>query len=130
MIDTTSSDPFDSHPLVQTSTIAAVHIFEASNVARTPAARHINQTTMGLLSSLGITSPSPEEKRASEVRSGAVAPTRAERQRCWDSRDVFYACLDAHGIVDAIKDEKKVASVCKKEHARFESDCAAQWVSN
>ncbi|KAL2268306.1 hypothetical protein VTJ83DRAFT_3152 [Remersonia thermophila] len=84
---------------------------------------------MGLLSGLGLTSPSPEEKRASEVRSGAVAPTRAERQRCWDARDAFYACLDANGIVDAIKEDKKVASVCKSENARFESDCAAQWVT-
>ncbi|AEO60016.1 hypothetical protein MYCTH_2308806 [Thermothelomyces thermophilus ATCC 42464] len=81
---------------------------------------------MGLFN---IFSPSEEEKRAAEVRTGAVAPTRAERQKCWAARDAYFACLDAHNIVDAIKDDKKAAAACGGEGAQFEKDCAAQWVT-
>ncbi|KAL2260437.1 hypothetical protein VTK26DRAFT_5534 [Humicola hyalothermophila] len=73
--------------------------------------------------------PSEADKRASEVRTGAVAPTRAERQRCWEARDAYFACLDAHNIVDALKEDKKAAKVCAGESAGFERDCAAQWVT-
>lgn len=72
---------------------------------------------------------SEAEKRASEVRAGTVAPTRAERQKCWASRDAYFACLDAHGIVDPLQDEKQAARACAAESAGFERDCAAQWVS-
>ncbi|KAK3689639.1 cytochrome oxidase c subunit VIb-domain-containing protein [Podospora appendiculata] len=83
---------------------------------------------MGLF---GIFSSSADEgdKRAQEVRAGAVAPLRAERQKCWEARDGYFACLDANGIVDALKDEKKAAKACKSEAADFERDCAAQWVT-
>jgi cytochrome c oxidase assembly factor 6 len=81
---------------------------------------------MGLLSSLF---PSEADKRAIEVRTGAVAPSRAERAKCWEARDAYFACLDANGIVDALKDDKKAARACAPESAGFERDCAAQWVS-
>ena len=72
---------------------------------------------------------SEDEKRAQEVRSGAVAPSRSERQRCYLARDAYFACLDANGIVDAIKDEKRAAAACGAQNADFERDCATQWVS-
>ncbi|KAL2127308.1 hypothetical protein VTI74DRAFT_10938 [Chaetomium olivicolor] len=72
---------------------------------------------------------SETDKRASEVRTGAVAPTRAERAKCWEARDGYFACLDANGIVDALKEDKKAAKVCGKEGEVFERDCAAQWVT-
>lgn len=81
---------------------------------------------MGLLSWF---SPSPEDQRATEIRAGTVAPTRAERQRCWEARDGYFACLDANNIVDALKEEKKAAKVCGKEGVVFEQDCATQWVT-
>ncbi|KAK4250056.1 cytochrome c oxidase assembly factor 6 [Corynascus novoguineensis] len=84
---------------------------------------------MGFLPSLNIFSSSEEDKRAAEVRTGAVAPTRAERQKCWAARDAYFACLDANGIVDALKDGKKAAATCGGESAGFENDCAAQWVT-
>ncbi|KAK3941290.1 cytochrome c oxidase assembly factor 6 [Diplogelasinospora grovesii] len=80
---------------------------------------------MGLF---GLTQ-SEDDKRATEVRTGAVAPLRAERQKCWMTRDGYFACLDANNIVDALKDEKKAASACKIESAAFERDCATQWVT-
>ncbi|KAL2019937.1 hypothetical protein VTK56DRAFT_9029 [Thermocarpiscus australiensis] len=73
--------------------------------------------------------PSEADKRASAIQSGAVAPSRAERQKCWASRDAYFACLDAHGIVDALKDEKAAARACAGESAQFDRDCAAQWVT-
>lgn len=72
---------------------------------------------------------SPDDKRASDVRSGAVAPRRSERQRCYVARDAYFGCLDAHDIVDALQDHKKAARACKAETADFERDCATQWVS-
>ena len=70
-----------------------------------------------------------EQQRADEIRSGAVAPTRTERQRCWESRDIYFACLDRHDILDATKDAKAAAKACPSEGTRFERDCAAEWVS-
>lgn len=73
-------------------------------------------------------SKSADDKRADEVRSGAVAPSRTERQRCWESRDVYFACLDRHDILDAGKDAKAATRACPGEGTRFERDCAAEWV--
>ncbi|KAK4124455.1 hypothetical protein N657DRAFT_392575 [Parathielavia appendiculata] len=83
-------------------------------------------STMGLLTSLF---PSEADKRATEIRTGAVAPSRAERQKCWEARDAYFACLDANAIVDALKDEKKATRACASQSDRFEKDCAAQWVT-
>lgn len=74
---------------------------------------------------------SPEEKRASDVRTGAIAPDRSERKRCWDARDEFYACLDKHNVIDALSDEGKkiVDKECVPEHKKFEQNCASTWVT-
>lgn len=74
-------------------------------------------------------SSSPEAKRAEEVRSGARAPDRTERKRCWEARDGYFACLDRAGVLDAIKDDAAAAKACRAEGAQFERDCAAEWVS-
>ncbi|KAL2278995.1 hypothetical protein FJTKL_13985 [Diaporthe vaccinii] len=72
---------------------------------------------------------SSTDKRADEVRSGAVAPTRTERKRCWESRDAYFACLDRNNILDAIKDDKAAAKQCGGQSTAFERDCASEWVS-
>ncbi|KAG6358109.1 hypothetical protein INS49_013993 [Diaporthe citri] len=72
---------------------------------------------------------SSTDKRADEVRSGAVAPTRTERKRCWESRDAYFACLDRNSILDAIKDDKAAAKQCGGESTAFERDCASEWVT-
>lgn len=81
---------------------------------------------MGLF---GIFGGAETDKRADEVRSGAVAPLRTERQKCYIARDAYFACLDANNIVDALKDEKAAAKACGSQNKEFERDCAAQWVS-
>ncbi|EJT75965.1 hypothetical protein GGTG_05890 [Gaeumannomyces tritici R3-111a-1] len=73
---------------------------------------------------------SEEQKRAEEVRQGAVVPSRSERKRCWDSRDVYFACLDKAGIVDPVKDAKSAGKACGPETSVFEQNCAAQWVAH
>ncbi|KAK4457750.1 cytochrome c oxidase assembly factor 6 [Cladorrhinum samala] len=82
---------------------------------------------MGLFPFFG--SQSEESKRATEVRTGAVAPSRAERQKCWEARDAYFACLDRNNIVDALKEDKKAGKVCGAESQKFEGDCAIQWVT-
>ncbi|KAI0895226.1 cytochrome oxidase c subunit VIb-domain-containing protein [Annulohypoxylon nitens] len=74
---------------------------------------------------------SAEEQRKQEVRTGARAPDRTERKKCWDARDEFYKCLDKHDVIDSTKDEgKKIAEKqCAKENKNFEDNCAAAWVN-
>ncbi|POS70715.1 hypothetical protein DHEL01_v210893 [Diaporthe helianthi] len=72
---------------------------------------------------------SSTDKRADEVRSGAVAPTRTERKKCWESRDSYFACLDRNNILDPVKDDKAAAKQCGGESAVFERDCATEWVT-
>lgn len=72
---------------------------------------------------------SSTDKRADEVRSGAVAPSRTERKKCWESRDAYFACLDRNNILDALKDDKPAAKQCGGESALFERDCATEWVT-
>lgn len=71
----------------------------------------------------------PEERRASEVRRGSVTPSRNERQRCWEARDTYFACLDRSNILDAVKDAEAAHKACPAEEAAFERDCAKAWVS-
>jgi cytochrome c oxidase assembly factor 6 len=85
---------------------------------------------MGLLSLFSSSQPAPEEQRANEVRSGAVAPSRSERAKCWAARDAYFACLDANSIIDSVAEDGKARKACGPQSAAFEQDCAAQWVGN
>ena len=81
---------------------------------------------MGLLDFL---SPkSSEEKRAESVRKGRVVPEKSERQKCWNARDEYYACLDRSGIVNALAEAEKAMVLCKTEEENFERNCPAAWV--
>ncbi|KAL0936975.1 Cytochrome c oxidase subunit 6B-like protein new16 [Colletotrichum truncatum] len=80
---------------------------------------------MGLFSAF---QKSDEDRRAEEVRSGARAPDRSERRKCWEARDAYFGCLDRNAITDALKDDGKARKACPKENADFERDCAAAWV--
>lgn len=87
---------------------------------------------MGLLSSIlpGTAPASEEAQRAEAIRAGTAVPSRAERQRCWDSRDVYFGCLDRNSIVDAVEPAGAAAAqkACAKESEQLDRDCAAQWV--
>ncbi|KAK0749963.1 cytochrome oxidase c subunit VIb-domain-containing protein [Schizothecium vesticola] len=93
-----------------------------------PPTRHTH-ATMGLLPTWLGGTPSPSDDRAQSIRSGTVAPTRSERQRCWEARDAYFSCLDAHNIVDALKDNKAAGKACGAQSAQFEQNCATQWVT-
>lgn len=85
---------------------------------------------MGLLPTWLGGTPTLTDQRADSIRSGTVAPTRSERQRCWEARDAYFACLDANNIVDALKEDKAAGKACGVESAGFERDCAREWVSS
>ncbi|KAJ7315332.1 cytochrome oxidase c subunit VIb-domain-containing protein [Mycena albidolilacea] len=52
-------------------------------------------------------------------------PTRQERQKCWESRDAYFACLDGVGVVNAGTEGK----VCAAENRVYEKSCAQSWVT-
>ncbi|KAJ7683301.1 cytochrome oxidase c subunit VIb-domain-containing protein [Mycena olivaceomarginata] len=54
-----------------------------------------------------------------------VSPTRQERQKCWESRDAYFACLDGVGVVNAGTEGK----VCAAENRVYEKSCAQSWVT-
>lgn len=68
------------------------------------------------------------DKRAEEVRTGARAPDRTERKRCWEARDGYFACLDRNNILDPLRHEKQANAACSVESTAFEKDCATEWV--
>jgi cytochrome c oxidase assembly factor 6 len=72
---------------------------------------------------------SDEQRRADEVRTGARAPSRSERQKCWEARDLYFSCLDRNDIVDAVANDKQARRACGSDSAAFERDCATEWVS-
>lgn len=59
-----------------------------------------------------------------------IAPDRSQRDRCWEARDKFYACLDNAGIIDSVKEDAAARKNCASEMAQFEKDCAASWVGS
>ncbi|KAJ5773570.1 Cytochrome c oxidase subunit VIb [Penicillium paradoxum] len=59
---------------------------------------------------------------------GRIAPDRTSRARCWEGRDLFFACLDKNDILDGIKEDKKARQKCAKEVAEFEAACSQSWV--
>jgi cytochrome c oxidase assembly factor 6 len=82
---------------------------------------------MSWFSSPSATTPTgPAAKPTSD--GGYEAPNRSARAQCWESRDIFYECLDEHDILDAAKDDAEVRKKCPKELKYFEKDCASTWV--
>ena len=79
-------------------------------------------------------SSSPSQQQPTSVRpksndGGYVAPDRNTREICYESRDIFFECLDKHDILDANKDDEKSRKLCPTEVADYERDCARSWVS-
>ncbi len=70
----------------------------------------------------------PESARPKSTDGGFVAPDRNAREICYESRDIFFECLDKNNILDAIKEDEKARKVCSKEVADYERDCARSWV--
>lgn len=59
-----------------------------------------------------------------------VPNTRAQRIKCWESRDLFFACLDKIGVVDSLSsvNEEKISRNCSEEFARFNDQCINSWI--
>lgn len=70
----------------------------------------------------GLAAPEPSKD------GGYVAPDRSARARCWESRDIFFVCLDKNGIIDSVKEDEKAKQVCAPELKEFEKSCASSWV--
>ncbi|KAG9316135.1 hypothetical protein JVU11DRAFT_3812 [Chiua virens] len=54
-----------------------------------------------------------------------AAASREDRKQCWESRDVYFACLDCVGVLEAGKE----GNACSKEKSRYEASCAKSWAS-
>jgi len=52
-------------------------------------------------------------------------PNKEERKKCWNSRDVYWKCLDEKNIRDPVKD-----GPCSKFRKEYENFCSPQWVKH
>ncbi|OBZ72397.1 Cytochrome c oxidase assembly factor 6 [Grifola frondosa] len=50
--------------------------------------------------------------------------SRKDRQKCWDNRDSYFACLDGVGIVKPGDEGGK----CAASKAAYELNCAKSWI--
>ncbi|KAG8212894.1 hypothetical protein J3R82DRAFT_11235 [Butyriboletus roseoflavus] len=51
--------------------------------------------------------------------------SRDDRKQCWEGRDIYFACLDHAGVLEAGKE----GNACAKEKSRYEASCAKSWAS-
>lgn len=51
-------------------------------------------------------------------------PSRQNRQKCWETRDSYFECLDRVNVVKA-GDE---GTACTKEKRLYQDNCAKSWV--
>lgn len=78
-----------------------------------------------------VTGSSKSEQPAAAPKTGdggRVAPDRNSRELCYESRDIFFECLDKNNILDAIREDEKARKSCPQEVADYERDCARSWV--
>ncbi|OAX34123.1 hypothetical protein K503DRAFT_699271 [Rhizopogon vinicolor AM-OR11-026] len=52
------------------------------------------------------------------------AATRQDRQKCWESRDQYFECLDIAGILTAGEE----GTACSKSKSQYEKNCAKSWI--
>lgn len=52
------------------------------------------------------------------------AQNREGRQKCWDSRDAYFSCLDKANVIKAGEE----GNTCAKEKKLYEGSCARSWV--
>ena len=58
-------------------------------------------------------------------KSEPEAALRQDRQKCWEARDAYFACLDKANVVKP-GDEGKA---CDSAKVGYEHNCAKSWVS-
>lgn len=52
--------------------------------------------------------------------------TREDREACWESRDIYFACLDKNRVVKPGTEGKE----CKSEEKAYTGKCGKTWVRN
>lgn len=81
---------------------------------------------------MGWFSSSSDASGPKKTADGAfVAPTKTTRQKCYESRDAFFECLDQNNILDSINTKKGregAAKACGQADQVFEKNCAHSWV--
>lgn len=77
---------------------------------------------------MGWFSSPTKESTSKSADGGTIAPDRSKRERCYESRDLFFDCLDENNILDAIKYDGEARAKCPKEVEVYERDCARSWV--
>ena len=52
-----------------------------------------------------------------EMDDPTKAPSRSSRKQCWESRDLFFGCLDKISVVNALdpKHQKAIKASCSAE---------------
>lgn len=68
------------------------------------------------------------EDKTKSSDGGRIAPDRSSRERCYNGRDTFFACLDKHDILDSVNDDKEARRKCGAEIKEFEAACSKTWV--
>jgi len=66
-----------------------------------------------------------------ETSSGeSEPPSRSKREKCWESRDLYFSCLDKLQIDNPLDPQhaKTIKSNCSNEDKKFNKDCVASWV--
>ncbi|KAJ7266587.1 cytochrome oxidase c subunit VIb-domain-containing protein [Mycena rebaudengoi] len=61
----------------------------------------------------------------SSTQEEPTPPSREERQKCWESRDAYFACLDDVGVVKAGTEGK----ACTTENRAYQKNCAQSWIT-
>ena len=94
----------------------------------------ILQHLMGILDYLpgrsNNSDSNPYHENPTRSSDGAyIAPDRSTREKCYEARDTFFACLEQHGIVDSLKRKDEAEKVCGEEDRALAKECAASWVS-
>ncbi|OWZ54753.1 hypothetical protein LQV05_002637 [Cryptococcus neoformans] len=63
------------------------------------------------------------------------APSREERKACWNSRDIYFGCLDKNKVLqagDEVRRDTKgnvvPGGICSGERMSYENNCAKAWV--
>ncbi|TCD66118.1 hypothetical protein EIP91_001727 [Steccherinum ochraceum] len=60
----------------------------------------------------------------SSDKKGPDPVSRQDRQKCWESRDAYFACLDAAGVVNPGTEGTSCAAPLKA----YQQNCAKSWV--
>ncbi|KAL8917062.1 MAG: hypothetical protein Q9208_008178 [Pyrenodesmia sp. 3 TL-2023] len=83
---------------------------------------------MGLFSSSSSSSTSSPTPPKPTSDGAFIAPDRSARDRCYEARDAFFACLNRAGIVDSIKESDAAGRECGALEKGMGRECAASWV--